>query len=400
LFATSALFAGDWPQWRGPERDGVAAPGAVLPTDLPAQLRRVWQVEVGPGYSGPVVVGDRVYVHSRQGSDEIVRALDLADGLELWRHASETPYRRNPAAFLHGKGPWSTPVVAGDSICTLGMTGRLTCLNRETGQVDWRKDFSERFDRTWPEFGTATSPAFIAGHLIAHVGGVKSGSLAAFDLADGREIWNWSEEGPGYASPVRWTLDGVEQIVNQSRAHVVSVAADTGELLWKMPFETAWDQNNVTPLVAGSRIMISGLDKGTTALEPRRDERGNWLLQVAWRNGELPMYMSSPVLHDGLIFGLTNKKKGQLFCLDAATGETLWTSEGREGKNASLIVAGDDLIVLTTEAELLIGPATANDWSPIARYTVADSPTWAHPAFLGDRIVVKDKTKLTLWAFD
>jgi outer membrane protein assembly factor BamB len=304
------------------------------------------------------------------------------------------------AAIMHGKGPWSTPVAVAGSVCTLGMTGRLACFEQESGGRVWTQDLSERFGRTWPDFGTAMSPAVVGGRLIAHVGGVEEGSLSAFDLADGQEAWSWTGDSPAYASPVPFAVDGVDQIVTQSRAHIVAVAADSGAELWKMRFETAYEQNNVTPLVVGERVVISGLDKETSALEPRRDGRGNWLLQAAWRNRDLPMYMSSPVLHDGLLFGLTDRNKGQLFCLDAETGETRWTSEGREGDNASLIVAGDRLIVLTTEAELQIGPATADGWTPTARYTVADSPTWAHPAFLGDRIVVKDKTKVTVWAFE
>ncbi len=388
----------DWPQWRGPRRDGVAL-SAALPSELPAELRRVWQVEVGVGHSSPVVAGDRVYVHSREGEDEVVRALDLADGRELWRHATPVSYRRHPAALKHGKGPRSTPVVAGGAVCTLGVTGRLSCFDSESGEARWERDFADRFDRTWPEFGTAMSPAVFGNRVIAHVGGMQSGSLAAFDLESGRELWSWSQEGPGYASPIAATIDGVEQIVTQSRSHVVSVAAATGELLWKLPFETPYQQNSVTPLVVGSRVIISGLDRATTALEPRLDGQGRWLLEIAWKNDELPMYMSSPVLRDGLLFGMTEKRKGQLFCLDAATGEMLWASDGREGENASLIVAGDRLIVLTTDGVLMIGAAAAQRWSPW-RSTIAQSETWAHPALVEGLLLVKDHDHLTAWSFE
>jgi outer membrane protein assembly factor BamB len=331
--------------------------------------------------------------------EEVVRALDLADGREIWRHATPVAYRRHPAALKHGKGPRSTPAVAGGSVCALGVTGRLSCLDQESGKLRWAHEFAERFDRAWPEFGTAMSPAIIGDRVIAHVGGIESGSLSAFDLENGREIWSWNADGPGYTSPVEVTIDGVDQIVTQSRSYVVSVAAAPGALLWKMPFETPYQQNSVTPLVVGSRVIISGLDQGTTALEPRRDGQGNWLLEIAWRNDEFPMYMSSPVLHGGLLFGMTDKKKGQLFCLDVETGEIRWTSEGREGDNASLIATGDRLIVLTTEAELQIGAANGEGWSPW-RQTVADSETWAHPALAGDRILIKDHAHLTAWSFD
>lgn len=393
----SPVVGADWPQWRGPSRDGSAPDG--LPAELPATLTRLWRVEVGEGHSSPVVAGGRVYVHARDGEDEVVRALDLADGREIWRRATPVPYRRNPAAFAHGKGPRSTPVVAGGAVCVLGVTGRLACLEQGSGAVRWEHDFADRFDRAWPEFGAAMSPAAVGGRLIAHVGGIDSGSLSAFDLATGREIWSWSGDPPGYASPIEVTLEGVAQIVTQSRSHVVAVAAETGELLWKMPFATAYQQNSVTALADGPRVIVSGLDLGTIALAPRRDGQGHWLLAIAWRNDELPMYLSSPVRRNGLLFGLTDKRKGQLFCLDSETGEALWTSAGREGDNASLIVAGERLIVLTTNAELAIGAATADAWAPV-RYTVADSETWAHPALAGNRLLVKDESHLTAWALD
>ncbi len=394
----SPLSGADWPQWRGPQRDGVAA-AAELPPVLPEELIELWSADVGEGHASPVVAGETVYVRARVGEEEVVRALALADGAEIWRWSVTTPYTRNPAAFSHGRGPRSTPVVAGRSVCSLGVTGLLSCLDRETGQLRWERDFASRFDRTWPEFGTATSPAVVGDRLVAHVGGKKSGALIAFDLETGAEQWSWSGDAPAYASPVLATLDGVTQVVTQSREHVVAVDADSGALLWKMPFETAWQQNSVTPLVAGDRIVISGLDRGVTALDPRRDVRGNWVLTIAWRNDEVPMYMSSPVTRDGLLFGMTDKRKGQLFCLDLATGKLRWTSEGREGENAALILAGNRLFVQTTEAELLVGAAGADGWRPEARYTIAGSPTWAHPALVGGRVVVKDKTRVRVLGF-
>ena len=399
FLSTPVSSASDWPQWRGPDRDGNAA-DAQLPAELPEELTRLWSVEVGTGHSSPVVVGDRVYIFSRQGEEEIARALDLDDGHEIWSYGIETSYRRNPAAFLHGKGPKSTPVANAESLCTLGISGRLSCLDRATGTLRWQEDFKGRFDRAWPDFGTATSPAVFEDRLIAYVGGNKAGALSAFDLQTGKEIWSWAEEGPGYASPIAVELEGVEQIVTQSRENVISVAAGSGELLWKMQLKTPYAQNSVTPIQHGSKLIISGLNSAVIAIEPKTDGRGKWLVQQVWRNEELPMYMSSPVILGDLIFGLADKRKGQLFCMNADSGEVQWTSTGREGDNASLILTQRRLLVLNTDAELRIGPATADGFEPEASYSVADSATWAHPALVGNRILVKDKTHLTAWSFE
>jgi outer membrane protein assembly factor BamB len=399
-----ALFAAaaDWPQWRGPERTGRVDGG--LPAQLPPQLERVWTVEVGEGHSSPVVAhehgGDRVYQHARQGDDEVVMALDLATGRELWRTAFPTPYAMNPAATAHGKGPKSTPVIAGSRLCTLGIAGALTCLDRESGAVLWRHTFEGRFTTTAPDFGTAMSPMVLGDLLIAHVGGVESGALAAFRLEDGTQVWSWEGDGPGYASPIVATFGGgPPQLLTQSRAHLVGLDAESGRLLWRVPFETPYVQNIVTPVVFGDLAIFSGLMKGTTALRPKKGAGGDWTVEEAWRNGEISQYMTSPVLAEGLLFGLSPLKRGQLFCLDAATGRTLWTSEGRIGENASLVLAGDRLLVTTTDGVVYVAPATRDGFEPLARYEVASSPVWAHAALVEPGLLIKDRSSLTLWRF-
>jgi outer membrane protein assembly factor BamB len=395
----SAVSAADWPQWRGPTRDGVAS-AAALPSPLPRALRRVWQVEVGAGHSSPVVVGDRVYLHTRQGEDEVVRALDLATGRELWRHADPTPYTMNPAAIQHGKGPKSTPVVADGVVCTLGIAGRLSCFDAATGRVLWQNDWQGRFAETAPDFGTAMSPVVVDGSLIAHVGGVTAGALTAFDLRTGKERWRWDGEAPAYSSPIQATFDGVAQIVTQTREHVLAVAADSGRELWKVALETPYTQNSVTPLAHGDNVIVSGLQNPVIALRPRRSADGAWTATEAWRNTEVSMYMSSPVLVGGRLVGFTEKRSGQLFALDPETGRTIWLGEPRSGEHASLIAAGDRLLVLGVDAELAVGPVGGDGWSPERTYTVADGATWAHPALDGDRLLVKDVARLTRWAFE
>lgn len=394
--------AADWPQWRGPSRTGTV--DAVLPEELPAKLGVVWRVEVGEGHSSPVVVGDRVYSYARRGDDEVVTALALDDGHEVWSRTFATPYTVNPAAMAHGKGPKATPVVAGGSLCTLGISGTLRCFDRSDGAVRWSHDFAGRYDATSPDFGVAGSPLVVGDLLVVFVGGVERGSLAAFRLANGKEVWSWEGDAPAYASPIEVTLGGTRQIVTQSRDHILSVDAASGELLWSLPFETPFKQNIVTPALTGAGLLVfSGLEQGIFALRATHGEDG-WHTEEVWRNDAEPLYMSSPVLDDGVVYGLTHKNRGQLFALDASTGETLWSSEARMGDNASLVVAGDRLLVLTSGADLLVAPTSRKDWSPQASYQVADSPTWAHlvvvdQGVLVSGVLVKDKTSLALLRF-
>ena len=399
---TTTASPAQWPQWRGATRDGQVQ-GSSLPAELPTQLNKLFEVEVGTGHSSPVVVDDRIYLHTRQGEDEVVQALELRTGESIWSHKTETPYRPNPAAMSHGKGPKSTPVASGDSLCTLGITGRLTCYERSSGAVRFSRDFRDRFERPWPDFGTAMSPAVFDDKLIVHVGGVREGALIALDPTTGAELWSNRAEPPAYSSPIlvapaRGARE-IAQIVTQSRNHIVSVALDSGELLWQMPLATAYEQNSVTAVDAGSSLIVSGLDQGVFAIRAQTDARGRWTTRVDWRNDDLPMYMSSPVLSGTSLFGLSHKRRGQLFCLDVATGEAKWATDGRDGENASLMLAGDRLLIVTTDSELLIAEASCNSYNELASYTVASSPVWAHPALVGDLLLIKDEERLTGWSF-
>jgi outer membrane protein assembly factor BamB len=402
LVAAIALLAapvdaGDWPQWRGPVRDGIV-PGLPPRAAWPVALPPAWKVRVGGGHSSPVVGGDRVFVFSREGEDEVVQALELATGRRVWRQSYPAPYTMNMAAMAHGKGPKSTPVVEGGRICTLGISGILSCLDAATGRVLWRKEFAAQFKETSPLYGAAMSPVIDRGRLIAHVGGSGQGALMAFDPATGDVLWAWKGDGPSYSSPVVAEPAGVRQVVTFTESYLVGVSAEKGELLWKLPFTTSWVQNAVTPIVHGDLVIYSGLDHPVKAARVVR-KGAAFAAEPAWENAEVASYLSSPVLVGGRLCGLSHRRRGQFFCLDAATGKTLWLSEGRQGENAALVTGGGLLYALTTDSELVIADPAAASFGVLRRYDVAESPTWAHPVVLPDGVLVKDAETLALLEF-
>jgi outer membrane protein assembly factor BamB len=390
------LCAADWPQWRGPARDGRAALEARAA--FPEALAQRWKVEVGEGHASPLVVGDRVYVFSREGEEEVVRSLELATGRQVWRQSYLAPYTMNSAAVGHGKGPKSTPSVAGGRVFTFGISGILSCFEAAAGRLVWRQEFSSRFSATSPLYGAAQSPVVDGERVIVHVGGPGRGALTAFDTATGALRWEWTGDGPGYASPVVAPIAGVRQVVVFSESFLVGVSADRGALLWKLPFTTPWVQNAVTPLVDGDTIVYSGLDHPVRAARVVRKADG-FATEPRWENAEVSAYMSTPVAEGGRIFGLSQRKRGQLFCLDAATGKVVWLSEGRQGDNAALVSAGGSVLVLTTGGELLVVPQKGDAFMAARRYRVAESPTWAHPVVTADGVLVKDKTTVAYWRF-
>lgn len=385
LAAPAALAFVDWPQWRGPKRDGSLPPENGKP--WPERLRKVWSVQVGEGHSSPVVVGNRVFQFSRAQEREVTAAYDVDSGKQIWKQTYAAPYTMNSAATAHGKGPKSTPAAAANRIYTLGIEGMLSCWDAGSGSKIWSFD-----GKGSPDFGSASSPVVDGTTLIAAAGPQNGGFLGAFDSTTGKLKWQWKEDGPAYSSPVIIEAAGQRQIVTNSQSNLVAVAEADGKLIWKIPLKTPYDQNSVTPIVIGDLIVYSGLSNPVTAIRPGKTP------QKVWENKEVGMYMNSPVLAAGVLWGLSHRNKGQLFGLDPKTGRAIWTGEGRQAENAALISRGDSVFALTTNSELHVYRATPKALEPVRTYQVANSPTWAHPVVLGSRILVKDADSLALWS--
>jgi outer membrane protein assembly factor BamB len=282
--ASQICLAQDWPQWRGPNRDGLAT-SFIPPKVWPDKLKTIWKVQVGLGHSSPIVVGRRAYLHSRQDENEVVSCFDLETGKLAWKDSYPTSYTMNPAAVTHGKGPKSTPVAHNGNLYTFGISGILSCYDTAAGKLKWRKEFSKQFKAISPLYGAATSPLVHNGLVIVHVGGHDSGALTAFSAETGDVKWNWAGDGPGYASPVVFETGGMSQIVTQTEKSIGGFSASSGELLWQIPFETEYVQSIVTPVVYKQTLIFSGLDKGTMAI--RVVKRGaKWETEHVWKNTE------------------------------------------------------------------------------------------------------------------
>ncbi len=320
--------------------------------------------------------------------------------------AYDAPYTMNSAATTHGEGPKSTPLYDRGRLYTLGISGILSAWQAENGRLLWRRDFKKDFPSTTPDFGVAMSPIVVGDTVVVHAGGTGNGAILALDAATGATKWSWKGDGPGYASPIVAEFASTRQIVTQSQRHVVALAPADGRQLWEIPFATDYEQNSVTPVASGDLLIYGGLNKPTTAVRPTL-AAGKWVVTPVWQNADVPMYMSSPVESDGYLFGLTQRSRGQFFCLDERTGKTMWTSKGREGENASLMVAGNSggktsgslVMIMTTEGVLSILRGDGKALEVLKRYTLAESAVWAHPALVGGGIIVKDVDSLTYWTF-
>lgn len=398
----ATVLDGDWPQWRGPNRDGVVA-GYSSPKSWPEQLKLKWKVTVGEGHSSPVVSGNRIYLITRQDSQEVISCLDMTNGTPLWQNKYPTSYVVHEAARAHGAGPKATPILHQGKLYTIGITGVMSCLDARTGKLLWRKEPCGGLNEAYPRFGMAISPIIIGNMLIAPSGGdTRTAAIVGFDASTGEPKWRWAnnrmhhDDGAEYSSPIVAEIAGRAHLVTIAGKKVVGIDPVDGHLLWQFPFEADWE-STVTPLFHKQMVIVSGHSLGMFALRIKQDG-SQWDVEQVWKNPDLFTFMNTPVAHGDWLFGLATRNKGQYFCADVNTGKTLWITEGRQAENAAIIRGGDDLYILTDEATLILARGWSKGFEPFRRYQVADSPTWAHPVVFGNTIMIKDVNTLALWS--
>jgi outer membrane protein assembly factor BamB len=385
----------DWNQWRGPNRDG-SAPAPSDPKAWPEKLTQKWKVEIGSGYATPLVVGNRIYQFSRQGEREVMTALDAESGKVLWQTGHDAPFTMHSATTQHGPGPKSTPAFANGRLYSIGMTGIVTAYDANTGKQLWQKPGSTPV----PLYTThAFSPLVDGGLVIFHVGGDNAGALTAYDVNTGAEKWSWKGDGPGYGSPVVVDIEGTRQVITITQGKLVGVDASNGMLLWERPFVITNKTNSVTPVVHGRTIIVSGNGEPTRALAIAK-RANQWVTDIVWENADIPLRMSDAVVVGDVLFGLANRNSGQYFAVDAATGKTLWTSDGRQAAHAAIARSGDLFLSLEDDGELVVVRNSKTGFEPLHRYKVAEAATWTPAAYSGNRVLVKDVSTLSLWTLN
>lgn len=379
----SASDSSDWPQWRGPHRDGVSgAKLAELPWPDGGPPRR-WKVPGGAGHSGIAVAGDRLYTMVQQGEDEAVLCLDVATGATRWRFSARAKFVE-PSG---GPGPRATPAVADGRVYALGATGLLHVLDGATGAIDWQRDLVREFGGRIPDYGFASSP-LIEGDLVVVQPGAPGAAVAAFDRRDGRRVWSTGDDPAGYSSPVAATIGGRRQIVALTGATVIGIAVDDGRILWSHPWTTS--HNIVTPVVAGDRVFVSsGYGKGCALLRIAADPAGRWSAAPVYVSTKMKSQLSTPVLDRRHLYGFDDDF---LICLALETGEVRWKARGF-GKG-SLVAADDRLIVLGETGRLALVEATPAEFRERAAARISETRCWAAPSVAKGRLFLRDQDSI------
>lgn len=396
LIVCAILLAGmasaqDWPQWRGANRDGKVM-GFTAPVTWPKQLKSQWKVAVGPGDSTPALVGEKLFVFTRDGDEEMVLCFNAADGKEVWRDKYPAP-KVTGAAGRH-PGPRSSPVVADGKVVTLGVGGTVSCLDTASGKLVWRKDDASG---SVPKFFTSMSPLITDGLAIVHIGGEGKGIVIAYELANGNAKWKWAGEGPGYASPVLMTADGVKQVVIETEKSVVGLAVADGKLLWQAAFTpSGMGTNSASPIVDGQTVIVSGQGRGTKAFKIAK-EGDAFVAKELW-SSKTGTVFNTPVLKDGKLFGIS--EGGFLYCMNAADGKDLWTTNDKLDRFGAVIDGGSCLLALSINSQLIVYEPSDKEYKELAKTKVSDKQIYAHPVVAGKRIFVRDTDSLALFTLD
>src|SRR5436190_237960 len=390
-----ALMAqgGDWPQWRGANRDGHAT-GAEI-SSLPKDIKPVWKLPIGPGFSAPVVANNKlIYLDEQQGK-EIAHCVDANSGKANW----STPIA-DSAGDEWGSGPRSTPVIDGDRVYVQSMNGAFRCLNMADGKPQWSiafQDYGISFSTKSAE-GTASrrgnnGNGVVDGEIVYVPVGAKGASIVAFNKLSGKELWKTGDDEAAYSSFVIASLAGTKQLVAFTADALMGLDLQTGGQLWRVPFKTGAKRHASTPVIVGDTVTVNSQTIGLVCTRVAKDG-DKWSTSQAWVNKPLTINLATPVFVDGHFYTYGPIRTKDYVCVNAVTGETKWTQSGFGiGKDqtdyASSIGVGRNVLILTYDGQLVLIAANPEKYTELGRVQVCGK-TWSYPALVGNKLYVRD----------
>jgi outer membrane protein assembly factor BamB len=390
ILVPAAVRAEDWPQFLGPRRDGVSLEKGLLDAFPKAGPKIVWQRDVGEGYSGIVVKGDRAIVFHRIDNEDIVECLHPATGKPFWKFAYPTDYQD---ALGKGDGPRSTPVIHGDKVITLGAQGMLHCLTLDAGKLLWSHSFTKEYKTQLGYFGIGTSPVVEQNLVLVNVGGPKAG-IVAFDLDNGKEIWKATNDPGSYSSPVVCTIDGARLGVFFTRTGAVVLDPKTGDVKYQQRWRARYDAsvNAATPLIIGDLAYFStSYETGSLLLKLKKNGA-----EEVWNDENIMSnHYNTSIYFDGHLYGFDGRQEAtpSFRCVNLKTKKVAWEKD-RFG-NGTMILADGKLIVLTERGDLHLVQATPAAFRELAKVQLFTSgPCRAQIALANGKLYAREQKKL------
>lgn len=382
------LSDGDWPQWRGRRRDGHALAFPMVESWPKRGPDRAWEIELGEGWSTPVVAGGRVYYFFRHDGDEVVRCVEIDSGKQLWQH-------RYPVAvnIEYSNGPRSTPCVAGDKLYTVGVTGRVQCRRTSDGGLVWEKDLQQVYAVPVPHRGHSASPLVEGDSLILNPG-IAGASVVAWRAADGKEIWKAGSDPVGYSSPLVTTLAGRKVVVLFTGTALTGWGFDDGRALFSFPWPTGFQINASTPLLFRTRqgtvvrhyaFISTGYKQGFALLHLRPRDDGTIAIDTVYKGDGFCSHFGTPVRIGDTVYGFD---EARLAGFDLRTGEVKWRRTGFS--KGTLCAVGDQLVVFGEQGEVGVGPATRDEpFEPTLSARIFRERCWSMPVVADGRLLLR-----------
>jgi len=377
----------NWPQWRGPNRDGVSKETGLLkqwPTQGPSL---VWKASgAGSGYSSFAIVNGRLYTMGVRGNREFVIAFDLADGKEVWATPHGSAFHND-----RGDGPRGTPTVDGDRIYALGGNGDLSCLDARTGKIGWSKNVLKEFGGSNITWGISESPLVMGNKVLVNAGGPNA-SIVALNKENGSVIWKSQSDEAGYSSAIPLQVNGGTQVIFFTHDRALGLDINDGRLLWEYGKPANNVANVATPIARGNRVFISSdYGIGGGLVEIKADNKA----QELYFTKDMRNHHSSSVLVGDYLYGFSSSI---LTAMKFDTGEIAWRD--RSVGKGSLVYADGNLYCFSENGVVGLVEATPNGYHEKGRFRIQQGslPTWTHPVVAGGRLYLRDQD--TIYAFD
>lgn len=403
FLAGTLAYSDDWPQWRGPNRDGVWKETG-LPEKFPAGgLPIRWRAPAGNGFASPVVAQGRVYLIdaelTRPQAQERIRCFDEQTGNQIWQHIDRVTYPERAYAANNLGGPNATPIVQNGKLYTLGRRGLLRCFDAATGKILWERNLEKDFSTK--EFSGTPSPLIEGRHLILDIGGKPDASLAAFDIDTGADVWKALDELQMCSSPTLVEAGGRRQVVVWTQSSVSSVDPANGKLLWRERFLTGGLTGISSPTYLGKRLIVAGL-----MLELDSDKPGARVLWPKTRavDRRILSNTSTAALQGDHVYSA--RSSGQLVCIDAQTGEQIWetdkvTAPGR-GSSIHITLNGSTALLFNDRGELIRAKISPEGYAELSRTQLIKASyvfegrkvVWAYPAYANGCIFARNTEEM------
>lgn len=388
---TGAPAAGDWPQWRGPERTGLSQEKGLMKQWPETGPKRNWSISnLGEGYGSLAIQGDRIFVQGTNRNASVVFSLNRADGKTVWSAALGPKVDEG-----RGNGPRSTPTIDGDRIYVLTENGDLACLRGRDGSRVWSKNILREFGGDNPHWLISESPLIDGNRVIVSPGG-KGAGIVALDKMTGKTVWTSSElnDGAGYASCIVADVGGVKTIMNFTSRAAVGVRASDGKLMWRYDRAANNTANCTTPVYLNNKVFFSSAYGTGAALLDLTPQGGEVKAREVYFTRDMQNHHGGVVLVNGYIYGFSNSI---LTCIEFATGKKMW-SDRSVGKGA--LTYADGMLFLMGENNLVgLAEATPSGYKEKGRFSIADQgkPSWAHPVVAGGKLYIRNQGELAAY---